>query len=492
MNNNSFLNNMIDNSNKTLTMNGAVTNRSSGTFCLDLFFTAGAMRQNSEEEIAAAVTRAYAEDPVKTMKIVFFARDARGGLGERRFFRIAVKALAQFAPEAVERNIPYIAEFGRYDDLLSLLGTQCADTAMKVISERLKADIASMREGGKVSLLAKWLPSVNASSKATRNAARDVASRLGYSERNYRKTLSELRAYTDILENRLRERDYTFDYEKQPSCAMFKYRKAFIRNDNERYMAYLNAVNRGEAKLNASVLYPYQIVERCLGMALSNEETLSLDTTWKNLPVFGEGGNAIAVVDGSGSMTWAPRGGARPIDVALSLGIYFAEHNKGAFANHFITFSHSPQMVEVKGSNIVEKARYCATFNEVANTNIEAVFNLILATAVNNKAKQEELPEKIFIISDMEFDACAEGGNDLTLYDTMKAKYKQYGYKLPDIVFWNVNSYGGNFPVTYKESGTALVSGFTPALFDMVIGGEISPEIIMNRVIESERYKLVG
>lgn len=489
---NNFLNNIIDNSNKALTMNGAVTNRSSGKFCLDLFFSAGAMRQVSEEEIEAAVTRAFAEDPVKTMKIVFFARDARGGLGERRFFRVVVKALAQFAPEAVERNIPYIAEFGRYDDLIVLLGTQCADKAMEVISGRLKADIASMHEGGKVSLLAKWLPSVNASAKATRNAARDVAARLGYSERNYRKTLSELRAYTDILENRLRERDYTFDYEKQPSCAMFKYRKAFIRNDNERYMEYLNAVNRGEAKLNASVLFPYQIIERCLGMALSNEETFALDTTWKSLPVFGEGGNAIAVVDGSGSMTFAPRSSVRPIDVALSLGIYFAEHNKGVFANRFITFSRSPRMVEVKGGNIVEKARYCATFNEVSNTNIEAVFNLILATAIKGQANQEELPEKIFVISDMEFDNCVENGGDLTLYDTMKAKYEQYGYKLPDVVFWNVNSYGNNFPVRYNESGTALVSGFTPALFDMVIGGDISPEIIMNRAIENERYKMVG
>ena len=488
----SFLDNIIKNSGKTLTQNGAVTNRSSGTYCLDLFFAAGAMRGASEDEIAAAVTRAYAEDPVKTMKIVFFARDARGGLGERRFFRTAVKSLSQFAPDAVERNIPYIAEFGRYDDLLILLDTQCADKAMEVIKERLNEDIKSMRDGGKVSLLAKWLPSVNASSKTTRNTARDVAARLGYSERNYRKTLSELRAYSDILENRLRERDYTFDYSKQPSCAMFKYRKAFIRNDNERYMNYLNDVNSGKVKLNASVLFPYEIICKCLGMEISNEEKLALDTTWKNLPVYGESGNAIAVVDGSGSMCWAPRGGARPIDVALSLGIYFAEHNKGAFANHFIAFSHSPRMVEVKGRDIVEKARYCASFNEVSNTNLEAVFNLILATAVNGKAKQEELPEKIFVISDMEFDNCVESGNDLTLYDTMKAKFKQYGYKLPDVVFWNVNSFGNNVPVRFKDSGTALVSGFTPALFDMVIGGEISPEIIMNRAVESERYAKIA
>lgn len=488
----SFLDNLIKNSNKGLTQNGAVTNRSSGTFCLDLFFAAGAMRQASEEEIAAAVTRAYAEDPVKTLKIVFFARDARGGLGERRFFRVAVKALARFAPEAVERNIPYIAEFGRYDDLLILLDTQCADKAMEIVKERLDADIAAMREGGKVSLLAKWLPSVNASSKATRNAARDVAARLGYTERSYRKTLSELRAYSDILENRLRERNYTFDYSKQPSCAMFKYRKAFFRNDGERFTEYLNAVNSGKAKLNASALFPYEIIRKCLSGEVSENERLALDTTWKNLPAFGEMGNAIAVVDGSGSMTYSPRGGVRPIDAALSLGIYFAERNKGAFADHFITFSHTPRMVEVKGNDIVEKARYCATFDEVANTNLEAVFNLILETAVNSRAKREELPEKIFIISDMEFDGCVDGGNDLTLYDTMKAKFKQYGYKLPDVVFWNVNSFGNNVPVRYKDSGTALVSGFTPALFDMVAGGEISPEVVMNKAIESERYAMVG
>lgn len=489
----SFLDNIIKNSGKTLTQNGAVTNRSSGTYCLDLFFAAGAMRGASEDEITAAVTRAYAEDPVKTMKIVFFARDARGGLGERRFFRVAVKALAQFAPEAVERNIPYIAEFGRYDDLLVLLDTQCADKAMDVIRERLNEDIKSMRDGGKVSLLAKWLPSVNASSKATRNTARDVAARLGYSERSYRKTLSELRAYSDILENRLRERDYTFDYSKQPSCAMFKYRKAFIRNDNERYVDYLNAVNSGKAKLNASVLFPYEITARCIGLPVSDEERLALDTTWKSLPAFGESGNSLAVIDGSGSMYGMRRGtSVRPADVALSLGIYFAEHNKGIFANRFITFSTSPQIVEIKGADIVEKTRFCATFNEVSNTNLEAVFNLILATAVKSKAKQEELPEKLFVISDMEFDYCVDSGNDLTLYDTMKAKFKQYGYKLPDVVFWNVNSFGNNVPVRYKDSGTALVSGFTPALFDMVIGKEISPEIVMNSAIESERYAMVG
>ncbi len=482
-----FINNKMNNA---LTLNGAVTNRTSGSFCLDLFFRAGAMRSASEDEIAAAVIRAYAEDPVKTLKIVFFARDVRGGLGERRFFRTAV--MAAYAPAAVERNIPLFAEYGRYDDLISLLGTQCENKAVEIIRERLNADIKSMENSGQISLLAKWLPSVNTSSAAARANARTLAKRLGHTEKHYRQTLSKLRKYSDILENRLRERDYTFDYGKQPSCAIFKYRQAFLRNDSERYTSYLNAVNSGEAKLNAGALFPYDIIRACLGGEISEQEKLSLDTTWRNLPAYGESGNAIAVVDGSGSMTYAPRNNVRPIDAALSLGIYFAEHNKGAFANHFITFSATPRLVDIKGADIVEKTRFCATFNEVANTNLEATFRLILSAAINNNVKQSEMLERMYIISDMEFDYCVLGGNDSTLFDTMKALYAEHGYNLPEVVFWNVNSFQENFPVKISDTGAALVSGFSPAIFDMVIGGEISPETVMNSVLESERYAAVG
>lgn len=484
-----FINNEM---NKTLTQNGALTNRTSGSFCLDLFFRAGAMRSADEEEIAAAVNRAYAEDPVKTLKIIFFARDVRGGLGERRFFRTAVKALAAYAPAAVERNAHLFAEYGRYDDLISLLGTQCEGKAVEIIRGRLNEDIESMANGGQVSLLAKWLPSVNTSSASARADARTIAKRLGYTEKQYRQTLSKLRRYTDIIENRLRERDYTFDYEKQPSRAMFKYRQAFLRHDNERYTEYLNAVNSGEATLHAGALFPYDIVRACLEDEISEQEKLSLDTTWRNLPAYGENGNAIAVVDGSGSMTYAPRNSVRPIDAALSLGIYFAEHNKGAFANHFITFSATPRLVEIKGADIVEKTRFCATFNEVANTNLEATFRLILSAAVNNNVKQSEMPERMYIISDMEFDYCVEGGNDSTLFDTMKALYAEHGYNLPEVVFWNVNSIQENFPVTMSDTGAALVSGFSPAIFDMMADGEISPETVMNSIIESERYAAVS
>ncbi|MDE7121918.1 MAG: DUF2828 family protein, partial [Oscillospiraceae bacterium] len=459
---------------------------SSGSFCLDLFFRAGAMRNVSEQEIADVVTRSFAEDAVKTLKILFFARDVRGGLGERHFFRTAMRTLTAIAPEAVARNVPYFSEYGRFDDLCALLHTSCEDVAVKEIQKQLNADKLAMQNGEKVSLLAKWLPSVNASSKETRQTARYLASLLGMTERNYRKLLVALRRYIDILENRLREKDYTFDYSKQPSKAMFKYREAFWRNDEERYCKFLDSVERGDAKLKTSTLYPYEIIRQCF-TPITQEKLRSLDLTWKNLPAHGENNeNAIAVIDGSGSMTCGEC--VRPLDVALSLGIYFAEHNKGAFANHFITFSESPKLVKIAGANIVEKAKYCRTFNEVANTNLEAVFDLILLTALKHHVPQEELPHRIYIISDMEFDGCVIGGNQQTLYTEMKNRYAKHGYTLPQVVFWNVNSRNSNMPVTMRENNTALVSGFTPALFDMIIADELSPIRIMEEVIFSERY----
>lgn len=488
-----MLNFLKKESNMTYTENGAVTYRSSRSHCLDLFFRAGAMRNTDEKEISDTVIRAYIENPATAMKIVFFARDARGGLGERRFFRIAVKTLAAYAPEAVNRNISYFAEYGRYDDLCALMDTPCEKQALAEIKAQLHKDTAAYAKGEKISLLAKWLPSVNASSPETRATGKRIAKYLGMSEKDYRKTLSALRSYTDIIENRLRVYDYTFNYENQPSCAMFKYRKAFIRNDSERYVKYLSAVNSGEAKMNASVLYPYEIVRRCLDRSISDEEKLSLDAAWNSLPDLGGGENnenAIAVIDGSGSMTCGT--GVRPIDAALSLGIYFAEHSKGKFAGHFITFSHRPQLVEIKGNDITAKVRFCDTFNEVSDTNIEAVFDLILRTAVKNRLKQRDIPDKIYIISDMEFNSCVHGGNSFPVFETMRQKFRRCGYDLPGVVFWNVNSRQKNIPVTMNETGAALVSGFSPAVFEMVIGGETSPEKVMEKIIGSERYAKVS
>lgn len=469
--------------NKTYTENGAVTNRSTGKACLDLFATIGALRHQSDQEITTRFLRAYAEDPDVAMKILFFARDVRGGLGERRVFRSALKWLAKNEKHSVVRNLPYIAEYGRWDDLLGLLHTPCSKEAIILLKKQYEADCSALENGGEVSLLGKWLPSVNASNAETVKNAKLLSKAFGLSDAQYRKSLTALRAHIRIIENNLREKDYSFDYGKQPSKAMFKYRRAFIRNDEERYRAFMEAVKRGEAKMNTGVLYPYEIVERAYHCGA--EERLALDATWNALEDFTTGENALVVADGSGSMY----GGSNPMPaaVAQSLAIYFAERNRGLFHNYFITFSMSPQLVEIKGNDIVEKVRYCASYDEIANTNIQRVFELILKTAIANRLPQAALPSTLYIISDMEFDHCAKGA-DITNFEYAKKLFSQHGYRLPKVVFWNVDSRNEQQPVSMNEQGVALVSGCSPRIFSMVMENELSPYDYMMSIIGTERY----
>ena len=469
--------------NKTYTENGSVTYRSTGRDCLDLFATIGALRRESEQEITARFLRAYAEDPDLAMKILFYGRDVRGGLGERRVFRILLRWLAVSKPESVVRNLPYVAEYGRWDDVLVLLDTPCRAEALALLKQQFDADLAALSSDGDVSLLGKWLPSVNASNDETVRAAKQIANAFGLSDRDYRKTLTKLRAQIRILENNLRERDYTFDYSKQPSKAMFKYRKAFLRNDAERYGAFMQRVSTGEVKLNTGALYPYEIIEKAFHC--DDAERLSLDATWRALADYTQDENALVVADGSGSMYWG--GKPMPAAVAQSLAIYFAEHNRGAFSNHFITFSMNPRLVEIKGRDIVDKARYCETFNECANTNIQKVFELVLNAAVRNRVAQKDLPSTIYIISDMEFDSCAAGAS-LTNFEYAAKLFRQAGYRLPNVVFWNVSSRNQQQPITTNEQGVALVSGCSPRIFSMVMEGSLDPFTFMLSVIDTERY----
>ena len=469
--------------NKTYTENGSVTYRSTGRDCLDLFATIGALRRESEQEITARFLRAYAEDPDLAMKILFYGRDVRGGLGERRVFRILLRWLAVSKPESVVRNLPYVAEYGRWDDVLVLLDTPCRAEALALLKQQFDADLAALSSDGDVSLLGKWLPSVNASNDETIRAAKQIANAFGLSDRDYRKTLTKLRAQIRILENNLRERDYTFDYSKQPSKAMFKYRKAFLRNDAERYGAFMQRVSTGEVKLNTGALYPYEIIEKAFHC--DDAERLSLDATWRALAGYTQDENALVVADGSGSMYWG--GKPMPAAVAQSLAIYFAEHNRGAFRNHFITFSMNPRLVEIKGRDIVDKARYCETFNECANTNIQKVFELVLNAAVRNRVPQKDLPSTLYIISDMEFDSCAVGAS-LTNFEYAAKLFRQAGYRLPNVVFWNVSSRNQQQPVTMNEQGVALVSGCSPRIFSMVMEGSLDPFTFMLSVIDTERY----
>ena len=469
--------------NKTYTENGAVAHRTSGKDCLDLFAAIGALRRADDQNICSRFLKAYAENPDLAMKILFYARDVRGGLGERRVFRSILTWLASNEKGSVVRNLPYIAEYGRWDDVLVLLKTPCRKEALALLEEQFREDLAALEDGGDISLLGKWLPSVSASNQEMVVMAKMIAKSFGLSDRDYRKALTGLRARIRIIENNLREKDYTFDYSKQPSKAMFKYRKAFLRNDGERYAAFMDKVDRGEAKLHTGTLMPYELVERAYDC--SEEERRSLDVTWRTLEDFTTDENALVAADGSGSMYWGSK--PMPAAVAQSLAIYFAEHNKGKFHNHFLTFSMTPQLVEIKGEDFVEKVRYCRTFDECANTNLEAVFDLILQAAAENHVPRAEMPAKLYIISDMEFDHCVKNSS-MTNFENAKASYAAAGYILPDLVFWNVDSRHEQQPVKENDRGVALVSGNSPRIFSMVMDGELNPYDFMLSVIDTERY----
>ncbi len=498
-----MLNLLKTKANKTYTENGAVTYRTTASDCLDLFARIGAMRNASEQDIISCFSRAYIENPDLAMKILFYARDIRGGLGERRVFRVIMNWLAGFNKESVIKNIEQIAEYGRFDDVVELIDTDCGDSALAYIRKQLFADLAALDKKGNVSLLAKWLPSVNASNADTVRKAKIIARELNMSDAQYRKALSKLRAQIKIIENNLREKDYTFDYSKQPSKAMFKYRQAFIRNDNERYMEFLGKVEKGEAKLNTATLMPYDIIApivkeeylelfvrgRGASIDVGDSQRMAMNTSWNALEDFTDSRNALAIIDTSGSMYWG--GTPIPAAVAISLGIYFAERNKGAFKDHFVMFSETPQLIEIKGRDIVDKTLYCESFCEIGNTDLQKVFELLLDVAVENKLPQKELPETLYIISDMEFDYCVSGA-DISNFEYAKKQFARYGYKLPQIVFWNVQSRNAQVPVTMNEQGVVLVSGCTPRLFSMVASGNYNPYDFMMEIIGSERYALIA
>lgn len=466
--------------NVTYTENGAVSNASTFEPCLDFFAVSGALRSADDERVLEVFIRAFTASPDYALRTLFYTRDIRGGAGERRVFKVILRWLANMYPETVIKNIENISEYGRYDDIFVLFNTPCQTAMLEYIKATLKDDEKKMFQGENVSLLSKWLPSVNASNLERKKQAQLLAKLLGVTEKTYRQKLSALKKYLDILERRLCEKDYSFDYEKQPSKALYKYRRAFIRNDEERYLKFIELAKDGKAQLKSKTLYPYEIIRDAIKPEQLDSDIAVLDATWNNLPNYCDGRNAIAVIDGSGSMN------GTPLNIATSLGIYFAERNNGYFHNHFITFSENPKLVRIHGKTIVDKARYCMSYNEIANTDLIKVYGLILKAAIDNDLPQSELPETIYVISDMEFDAgvC----DNMSLHEEVKEMYNKYGYKLPNVVYWNVDSRNNQYPVKSNEYGCVLVSGASPVVFKMVISQEISPLKFMLSVLDGERY----
>ena len=477
--------------NVTRTENGDIAYKSTGLACLDFFSLCGGMRGNIKD-LERLFIKAYNEDPIIAVKTLFYMRNIRGGLGERESFRSLLKDLALLYPKTAEKVIYAVSVYGRWDDLLCLLKTPVKKRVIALIKEQLEKDKCALQEGKCVSLLGKWLPSVNASSKNSGVCANILMKSFSLKAVEYRKLCTALRKEIKIIENSLRQKDYSFDYEKQPSQALFHYRKAFLRNDKERYKDFLKKaiLEAKKTSLNTKTLYPYQITAPFIDYhswgvnILSEEEKLPLEASWQSLDRSSFDSKTIVVRDGSGSMYHNTS--LSPINIANSLTLLFAEELKGEYKNSFITFSSEPELVVIPEicDTLEKKIIYMSQFGSCLNTDIAKVFELILQIAKNNSVPKEDMIGRVLIISDMEFDSCVSG---LSTFENYKSDFATFGYKMPEVVFWNVEARSTHFPVTKNEVGVKLVSGASASIFRDVVSGdlkEVTPYNFMLKVLE--------
>lgn len=501
-----MLNELKKELNITATENGALVRKTTYNSCLDLFALVGSVRNRESKEIITLFEKAYNEDQLTAMKILFYLRDIRGGIGERNTFRVIVKYMAGAHTTSMRKNLEFIPEFGRWDDLYAFIDTSLQNDALEIIKKQLSKDLESENP----SLLAKWMPSENTSSSTTRRNATITRKYLKMSPKTYRKTLTKLRKKIDIVETKLCENNYKdIEYDKLPSGAGLKYKDAFFRHDEERYSQFIEDVSNGKTKINSSTLFPYELVREAQSYIFEyldynekiipyNDKRTLLNEMWKALPdyVGNNDEDCLAVVDVSASMN------GTPILMAISLGLYVAEKNKGAFKNHFITFSETPELVEIIGDDLVGKVDFMESSNWGYNTNLEAVFDLILNVAIKNKLPQSQLPSRLFIISDMAFDMAIQDNSWVrhrekidkeTLFQTIAKKYKDAGYEVPTLVFWNANSRNDLIPAI-EDDGIKVqyVSGASPRTFELLLKNETLTALdLMFEAINVERYNCI-
>lgn len=507
--------------NVSVTENGGIGYRTTQHPLTDLNFMGSSLRNREEAFIVKQFAKAYYESPKYAVKWLFFLRDIKEGQGERRTFRVCMKYLAQSHTEVAEAVMKLIPEYGRYDDLLVFPDTPLREKVCAFLKKQLEQDLRSMKEGGQISLLAKWLPGINTSSREARRMARILAESFGMSERAYRKNLSALRAYGNVVEVKMSASEWgAIAYEKVPAKANLKYDAAFTRHDRKRRAEYLSKVFTGNAKLNGRGIMPYEAVHRFLGgkcfCGSGLKDDLLAELMWQQISRQGfqnEWGlsDCIVVADGSGSMYTNASGSTSvmAIEICNSLAIYFAEQLKGVFHNKAITFSSRPQFIDLgQGKSLKEKLEIMLAHNEVANTNIEAVFDMLLEMAVSGKVPAEELPKQLLIISDMEFDAASapesrygcwsgsasERRNGFTpaLFETIEARYRSAGYQIPRLIFWNVCGRTDTIPRVDNGEGICLLSGFSQNAMKIAADKEKKdPYESLCRVLDGARYEAV-
>ena len=517
---NAFMNGLKNANNFTLTENGGVTHKSTRSDLLDMFAMGAAMRKRSDADVILMFRKAFAENPVYALKCLFYIRDARGGQGERRFFRVVMKDLATYDTDAAKRNLKFVPEFGRWDDLYIFVGTPLEKDALQLMKEQLALDVQCKTP----SLLAKWLKSENTSSADSRYLANKTRVYLGMSHKQYRKTLSILRQRINVLERLMSAGRWDeIEFDKIPSRAGMIYKNAFARHDlerakNENVQTYADFAKDTTKKVNAKVLYPYECVAEAVKAAgcsgygydyFGRRSNASDDTNraivnkyWDNLADYFNGAsfNGLAVVDTSASMRGSDA--SAPINVAISLGMYCAEKAKGPFAGHYVSFSSRPQLISVEGVDFVDKVYRIYKTNLCENTNIEATFDMLLNTAIANRCTQDDLPQNIIVISDMEFDAGvgARGWNRSTgitadnaetTMEGIARKWAAHGYQMPHLIYWNCDARQNNIPQDLGNGNVSYVSGFSPSIFQTIMSGKTGMDLMFEK-LDSPRYEMIG
>jgi len=520
--------------NLTYTENLALTYRSTLDPLLDFYYHAAAKRVTrpsdpNAADVLALFRKAYQANPVLAAVALFHLRDVRGGKGERTAARLCFDWLRDNHPDAFAKLIPLLPEYGRWDDVLVY---HDHPVVRNLVISQLRDDLT----GDKPSLLAKWMPSNQASNRDRRQLAkawravifttsdgkpirnlldkitdkrhsqeydaafitdrdrqRDASTDKRHSQQ-YRLLLSNLRARLKIVERQMSAQQWgEINYPAVPSQAMLKYRSAFKRHDPERYEQYLQRAQAGEAKMNTATLAPYQIVHAMMKAKPEAGEDAAIEALWKNLPDYTQGKVGLVVADVSGSMysDKLPGSSARPVDASIALAIYYAQRNQGPWGGLVVTFSQVPQFINITPEMSLRQAVDAIVKNphNGLNTDFQAIFRLLLNKANELKVPPEQMPSAIWVISDMEFD---EAGENTTNLDAVRAQYQQSGYPMPALIFWNVASRHMQTPALAEDQGVVLISGFSARAFQAALENKtITPYEAMMSVLLSERYQPV-
>lgn len=517
--------------NLSVTDNGALVYKTTGKPFVDLNFSLSSFRSANGQKLQDLIdkfAKCYHENPVLAWKYLFYVGDIREGAGERKafleMFKFMIKEESQYIVAGMLKLIPEYTRFDvwfkiweavkeiavsgpEYNYLLSF-----HDIIGYLVDKQWQEDVRGMINGEEISLLAKWMPSINTSSKRTKSLAFDAMEMLGFNpasavhQKHYRQTLSQLRAYINVVEKNMSENDWQdINYEKIPSKAAIKYKAAFYRHDNSRYQNYIDKAVAGEKKFNASVTQPHEIIRQIRSGQYNNATSQTLEAAWKNLKnMMVE--DTIVVCDTSGSMgNYIGSTKVRAIDVSIGLAIYCAERLSGSMHNKFITFDYNPNFVSFSDGTLIEKMQSFRCIN-AGNTDIQAVFKLLADSYARGRIREIDMPSKILIISDMQFDTARrkqfgmvrskfvehQHTDQQTLFDTIKEEWAQITkgkVSMPKLIFWNVcDTDKDTIPMVENENGLILLSGFSTNILKMAMSGQYDPFAALLEILGSKRY----